>query len=103
MTFQSDQSHCADQIYTFAGVPAVFRERDGTRDCRVTVVITYDLNQWGDVAEIAGKSAVISVRKSEVELTPRRGSTFTLNNGDDVYLVDQAIVSDDLEHTLLVT
>lgn len=103
MTFQSDQLQCANSIYDLAGVRAYYLERDATRTCPVTVIVDYDLNQWGDVAEIYGKSAVITVRVSDVAEPPRQRDTFEIAETERVFIVDRVLLSDDVEHTVLVT
>lgn len=99
MTFQSDIDAGADEIYTIAGVSATYTDRDSATQS-VTALVEYDLQQWGDVAEIAGKTAVVSVRVSEMANPPRRGESYTI--GGTVYVVDSILLSDDIEHRALV-
>lgn len=86
-------------LYQLAGVPVIHTSRAGAKT-RVTGIVEYDLTQWGDVAEIAGQRALVSVRVSELALPPLRGETYTV--GDTTYTVDSVLLSDDLEHRAFV-
>ena len=99
MTLASEFLDSVDAIYGVVGVPATFTDRDSSATA-VTAIIEYDLQQYGGVAEIAGKTATISVRVSELALPPRRGETYTI--GSTVYTVDSILLSDELEHRALV-
>ena len=99
MTFQSDLSTGIDDVYALAGIAATYTDRDSTATS-VTALVEYDLQQWGTVAEIAGKTAVVSVRVSEMPHPPRRGESYTI--GGTAYVVDSVLLSDELEHRTLV-
>ena len=99
MAFQSDLQVGIDEVYSLAGVTATYTDRDSATQS-VTALVEYDLQQWGTVAEIAGKTAVVSVRVSEMAYPPRRGESYTI--GATVYRVDSILLSDELEHRALV-
>ena len=99
MTYQSDLLEAADDLYTLAGVPAVFTDRDLSTST-VTAIVEYDLQQFGEVADISGMTATISVRVSEMTLAPRSRTTFFVNGED--YTVDSTLLSDEIEHRVLV-
>ena len=99
MTLESDFLDSVNAIYEVAGVCATFTDRDSATT-EVTAIVEYDLQQYGQVAEIAGKTATVSVRVSELALPPRRGETYTV--GSTVYVVDSILLSDELEHRALV-
>lgn len=67
--------------------------------CRV--MVDTNLAQYGEVATLAGKSVVISMRAAEIPSAPRRGDTFTLVAGARVFTVDSVISSDGFEHQVL--
>lgn len=99
MTLASDLVVAIDELYEFGGIEATFTDRDGSQKS-VTAIVEYDLQQYGEVAEIAGKTATISVRVSELALPPRSRTTYTV--GSTVFTVDSILLSDELEHRALV-
>lgn len=99
MTFQSDLNTGIDEVYALAAIAATYTDRDSATTA-VTALVEYDLQQWGNVAEIAGKTAVVSVRVSEMAYPPRRGETYTIDG--TVYVVDSILRADELEHAALV-
>lgn len=81
------------------GVAAVYTDKEGyNTDC--TVIVDRELQRYGDVAVINGKQVVIAVRASEVELKPRRGETFLVNDCES-FVVDSVLSSDGAEHKCL--
>jgi hypothetical protein len=88
-----------DEVYSALGVEAIYTDRNGATQC-ITAIIEHDLQQFGNVADISGKTAVVSVRVSEMADKPRRGDTYTV--GDTVYTVDSIPYADELEHRALV-
>jgi hypothetical protein len=96
----TDFQAAVDEVYATLGVEATYTDRDGATQC-LTAIIEHDLQQFGNVADIAGKTAVVSVRVSELAERPRRGETYTV--GTTVYTVDSIPYADDLEHRALVT
>ncbi len=89
-----------DAIYAVLGDSALIVNSDGyRRDC--TVIVERDLSRYGDTAEMSGKTAVISVRTSEVRDRPRRGESLTLKETSETYRIDSVIASDELEHRFL--
>lgn len=99
MTYASDQASGIVETYEFFGVPAIYTDKAGDT-CNVTAIIDFDLNQYGDVAEVMGKTAVVSVRVSEIPRVPRKGESYTIDG--TVYVVDTALNEDNLEHSVLV-
>ena len=59
------------------------------------------MSRYGDVAQVNGKTAVLCVRTSEVEGTPRKGETFTVS-GSQLWTVDSLVSADEFEHRVLV-
>lgn len=99
-----DFKSAIDEVYDALGVPATYTDRDGATQC-VTAIVEYDLQQFGTVADISGKTAVISVRVSEMAEKPRRGETYTVKEDgctETVYTVDSTPYADELEHRALV-
>ena len=66
----------------------------------VTVVVERNLAQYGQVASVMGKTAVVNVRKSELAVVPRRSETFTLAGGE-VLTVDTILSGDEIEHKVV--
>lgn len=89
-----------NRIYATGGVAATYTDRNDA-ETQATVLIDYDLSNYGDVAEIAQATATVSVRASEVAQLPRRGDTF--NVGGTVFVVGGSLQSDELEHSVLVS
>lgn len=87
-------------IYGRLGEAAVYEDEYGW--CTECVVIPErDLTRYGDVAEVNAKSVIFSVRRSEISARPRRGHTITLTAAEEVYRIDNVILSDELEHRFL--
>ncbi|MEE4250695.1 MAG: hypothetical protein V2I38_08910 [Alcanivoracaceae bacterium] len=99
MTLASDLQQAITDLYTIAGISATYTDRDSATQS-VTAIVEYDLQQFSDIANVAGSTALISVRVSEMANPPRRGETYTV--GSEVYTVDSILLSDDLEHRALV-
>lgn len=79
-------------------VPCIYTNRDGVTQT-VRAIPEFDLTTYGDTLEVAGKTAVIGVRASEMA-APRNGETYTI--GGKVYRIDSLVASDELEHRALV-
>lgn len=62
----------------------------------VRVIIERDLQRYGDVAAVQGKTAIVEVRTSEVSDRPRKGDVFTV--GAETLTVDSVLVSDGHVH-----
>lgn len=92
-------------IYARLGDTATFRNANGQK-CDCTVILDRNLANYGDVAAVAGLSAVLTVRKSEIEQVPLRGETFAVIDPDldtcETFTVDSALDSDEHEHRLFV-
>jgi hypothetical protein len=89
-----------NRIYSTCGVAATHTDRDDT-ESSVTVIVDYDLSNYGDTAEVAQATATLSVRTSELSDIPRRGDTFVV--GSRTFVVGGSLQSDELEHTVLVS
>lgn len=99
MTLADDLAEGIEFLYEYASVPAVYEDRDGKKTT-VSVLIDYELQQYGTVADVSGMTAVISARMTELPSRPRRGDTYTVNS--KVYVVDSLLRADELEHVALV-
>jgi len=88
-----------DDIYTTAGDAATFVDSDGVQTA-VTAIVIYDLSIYGTVADISAVTAAVSVRKTELAQSPRRGEIYKIAGRD--YYVDEVVAEDDLEHTATV-
>lgn len=81
-------------VYDAHGESATYTDRDGgTTDC--TVLLDFNLGNYGDAVELAAQTVVIAVRRSEVAEMPLKGETFTV--GSTVYRVMTPVQSDELE------
>lgn len=98
-TLSADFLEGLNAIYEAASVSAVFEDRD-SKESKCNAIINYNLSIYGDVAEVSGLTAAISVRKSELVYPPRRGEAYTIDG--TVYVVDSILTEDELEHTALV-
>lgn len=98
MTLASEFQRGINSLYSAAGQPAQYTDRDATVTA-VTVLLDFDLSRYGDAVEVAQSEVSISVRASEVPQSPRRGDTFTVDG--TTYVVGPALSSDELEHTVL--
>jgi hypothetical protein len=85
-----------EPMYRLHGDAAIFSDRNNNH-CECTVIVDRDLNQFGDTVDVAGKTALISVRKTEISNQPRRGEKFTLTETGEVFLVDSGLRSDEDE------
>lgn len=104
MTLASDFSAVTDDLYEYAGIECIYTDRNGDTTT-VTAIIDYSLQEYGTVADVSGKIAVISVRISELADRPRRGETYTIypnQSNEATYTVDSIVRADELEHAALV-
>jgi hypothetical protein len=99
VSYATDMADGMDALYSIGGVKAIYNDQDGN-PTNVTAIIEHDLEQYGTVAEVAGKVAAISVRVSELKYKPRRAETYTIDG--TVYTVDSILRADELEHVALV-
>ena len=97
--FQDEIASGLDEIYIAAGVEALFTDVDG-KETAVTALVNYDLQFYGDTADITAVTAAVSVRKTEIALSPRRGARYKI--GLKTYIVDSVVTEDELEHVSLV-
>lgn len=94
--FKSALSRGLNRVYDTAGEPATYTDRNGViTPC--TVLVEQDLTRYGESAQVNVKTAVLSVRVSEVPEAPRRGETFAISGGA-FYKVDSLQGSDGFEH-----
>ncbi len=99
MSFTSAISRATDRVYAVAGVAARYQDRDGfVTDC--TVLLERDLSRYGEVAQVQARTAVLSVRVSELAEAPRKGELFTV--GDVELRVDALLRTDEIEHKVVV-
>lgn len=99
MTLASDMLTGADSLYGALASPAVHVDRSGAKTS-VSAILVHDLQQYGEVADITGKTAAVSVRVSDLAFPPRRGEQYII--GGKTYTVDSLVSADELEHTVLV-
>lgn len=91
-----------DALYDAMGEGCRYTDKDGwKRDC--SVIVERDLAEYADVANVQGKTAVISVRVSEVPDRPRREETFELEATCEILTVDSIVRSNEFEHVVLCT
>lgn len=98
MTYLDDMTAAAKDMYSLFGVSCDYAGRD--TDKTVTAIIEHDIAQYGDVIDISGMVATISVRVSEMAYPPRRGDTYTI--AGKTYVVDSPVRADEIEHVMLV-
>lgn len=99
MLFHNAIHRATDRVYLVAGVAATHTDRDLVATA-CTVLVERDLSRYGEVAQVQARTAVVSVRVSELAEAPRKGETFTV---DGVELrVDALLRSDELEHKVVV-
>ena len=103
MSYSADIAEGAGAIWDYAGQPVLYRGITGNTKT-VTAIVSYDLQEFGAVAEIQGKTATVAVRFSDLPERPRRLDTYEILGGPrrgDVYTVDSILRADDIEHTAL--
>lgn len=98
-SFASLIARGTDRVYARFGEPATYTDKLGA-SLPVVVVVERNLTQYGQVASVQGKTAVINVRVSEVASTPRRGDSFALASGE-VLVVESLMLSDGIEHKMV--
>ena len=103
MNFASALSTCTDRVYASAGVAARFEDAAGDQTA-CTVIVERDLSRFGEAAPVNVRTALVSVRRSELTSCPRRGDTFTLLAADgtdaETLTVDSLQREDELEHRM---
>lgn len=80
-------------VFGTFGQPAIFTR--GSVETPCTVVVNYNLTQFGDTINVSNASAIVTVRVSEVADKPRRGDKYTLENSQ-VLRVDGTPIHDGL-------
>ena len=94
-------SRATNRVYSAFGLAATYTDRNGaTTPC--TVLVEQDLTRYGETAQVNVKTAVVSVRLSELAAAPRRAERFTLSEAGTVYTVDSLQASSELEHKVFV-
>ena len=98
-TLTSAFAKAADRVYSRLGEAAVYAQKPpGTVTKSVTVMVERNLTHYGATIQIQERTAVVSVRSSDIALAPRRGDTFTLATGT-VFAVESQLTSDtSIEH-----
>ena len=84
-----------DPLYQDFGADAEYTPRGGAA-VPVRIVISRNIGQYGETANITAKTVGISVRVSQVTAAPRKGDTFVV--GGNTYTVDVLQLSDEFEH-----
>lgn len=93
--FADALQRATDRVYQSAGEAATYTDRLAASSA-CTVLISRNLTDYGDVAQFAANTVILSVRQSEIAQAPRRGETFTV--GATTYTVDSPQASDGVEH-----
>ena len=84
-------------VYRRFGEPATHTDRLAVAT-PCTVLVERDLSQYGEVAVVNKRTAVVQVRTTELAGAPRSGDTFTLAGNGQVLVVDSLQGSDEFEH-----
>lgn len=96
-------SRATDRAYSLFGDEAIFSARDeAARGC--SVLFDHDVARYGEVAQVAGKTVVVSVRVRDVPCLPRKGDLFDITSGPfagRALRVDSVVASDEFEHKVL--
>lgn len=88
-------------FYDLAGAQAVYTDRLGvSRPC--TVIVDDQLQAYGEVAVFNVRTAVLSVRVSEVPSAPRAGDVFAVSGRVAPLRVDSLQSSDPMEYRVFV-
>jgi hypothetical protein len=98
MGYSTDIAVATDAMYELFGVSCAYTGQDAA--VTVTAIIEHDLAQYGDVFDVSGMTATVSVRISEKADIPRRGDKYTI--GGKVYVIDSPVRADTVEHVMLV-
>jgi hypothetical protein len=78
-------------VFTTFGQAAIHTR--GSVETPCTVVVDYNLIQFGDQINVSNASAIVTVRQSEIADKPRRGDKYTLENSQ-VLRVDATPIYD---------
>jgi len=98
--FKNALSRGLGRVYDAAGDAATYTDRNSVQT-PCTVLVEQDLSRYGESAQVNVRTAVLSVRVSEVANAPRRGDTFAIAGGA-TYKVDSLQGSDGVEHKVFV-
>lgn len=90
-----------DAIYQTMARAAHYTKAGSVETIDVSVIVSYDMTQWGDAVNFSNGSAIIAVRKSQVPERPRRGDAWTLETGQ-AFITDRVMFSDEYEHRVMV-
>jgi len=99
--FKTALTRATSRLYATMGDAATYTDRNGVHT-PCTVLVESDLTRYGETAQVNIKTAVISVRISQLAAAPRAGETFTLTASGKAYRVDSLQASDSLEHKAFV-
>lgn len=103
MSIFSDRMVFADTaIYSRLAEIATYTNTSTSAVSVCSIVVDRNLSKYGDELEVAGKTAVVSVRAAQVADIPRRKDLFTITATSEVFVVDTVIQSDGDEHRCLV-
>lgn len=89
-------------MYAKFGDAATFTDRDAASTA-CTVLVDRDLTRYGEVAVVNQRTAVVSVRTTEIATPPRRSERFTLTESGQVLTVDSLQGSDPFEQRVFVS
>ncbi len=105
MGLAEDALEGAGFIYEYAGVKVRYSAANGIKIIG-TAVIDYQLQEYGEVADVSAATATVAMRFSEVPARPRRQDTYEVLEGPmtgSIYTVDSILRADDVEHVALVS
>lgn len=100
MTMEQAWGAAIDSLYAVHGVAGVHVDGD-ENETSIKLIPEYDLDRYGGALEVSGRFVVVSVRKSQLALSPLRGDKYKFNGV--TYTVDTVLREDEIEHSALAT
>lgn len=100
-SFASIVARGVSRVYARFGEPATYTNKLGDY-VPVVVVVERNLIQYGQIAAVMGKTAIVNIMRTDLAAVPRRGDSFTLTGGE-VLTVDSILSSDSIEHKVVAS
>jgi len=85
-------------LYAVGSDPGVFVSRSGMR-AAVNIIVSHDLEVFGDVADVSGSTVAIRVQRKELDNAPLRGEIFNMQDGT-CYTISSTPQTSRYEHTV---